>query len=118
LPSDQPARRVADILGAIARIEAYVRDVGGIDAIMRDEYVHRDGVERQLLIIAEAVTKLRGQVEDLEPDIDWNAIRGIGNYIRHNYDGIQDEVIRRVLTSELQPLRKACERLRRAFAGD
>jgi uncharacterized protein with HEPN domain len=117
LPSDQPAKRVADILGAIARIEAYVRDVGGIDAIMRDEYVHRDGVERQLLIIAEAVTKLRGQVESLEPNIDWSAIRGIGNYIRHNYDGVQDEVIGRVLTSELQPLGEACERLRLAIAG-
>ncbi|MDQ2859816.1 MAG: DUF86 domain-containing protein [Pseudomonadota bacterium] len=92
-------------------------DVGGLDALMRDEYLHRDGVERQLLIVAEAVAKLRGQVEALEPGVDWNAIRGMGNFIRHNYDGVEDEIIRRVLTTELQPLAEACRRLERHFLG-
>jgi len=82
---------------------------------MRDEYLHRDAVERQLLILSEAATKLRGQVEDVESGIDWHTVRGIGNFIRHNYDGVQDDVIRRVLTSELQPLAEACNRLQRRF---
>ena len=72
-------------------------------------------MERQLLILSEAATKLRGQVENLEPGIDWHAIRGIGSFIRHNYDGVEDEIIRRVLTSELQPLADACHRLRHSF---
>jgi len=84
---------------------------------MRDQYLHRDAVERQLLIISEAAAKLRGQVEALEPGIDWHAIRGVGNFIRHNYDGVEDEIIRRVLTSELQPLAEACHRLRRGFSS-
>ena len=82
---------------------------------MRDSFVHRDAVERQLLIISEAATKLRGQVEDLTPSIDWNAIRGIGNFIRHDYDDIEDEIIRRVLATELQRLQSACETLERHF---
>lgn len=101
LPSNAPLKRIGDIVTAIARIGAYVDDVGGIDALIRDEYVHRDGVERQLLIVSEAVAKLRGLVEEAEPGIDWHAIRGIGNFIRHNYDGVEDDIIRRVLTSEL-----------------
>jgi len=60
LPSESPARRVADILAAIARIEAYIADVVGFEALMRDKYLHRDGVERQLLIVSEAARKLRG----------------------------------------------------------
>lgn len=115
MPSEYPGKRVSDILNAINRIQSYVADVGGIDALIRDEYLHRDAVERQLLILAEAATKLRGQVEELESGIDWHAIRGIGNFIRHNYDGVQDEVIRRVLTSELQPLAEACRRLLQHF---
>lgn len=95
MPSDSPLRRVGDILTAIIRIRAYVADRGGIDALISDEYLHRDGVERQLLVISEAATKLRGQVEDREPSIDWAAIRGIGNFIRHNYDDVDDEIIRR-----------------------
>ncbi len=117
MPSETPGKRVGDVLNAIARIESYVADVGGLDALMRDEYLHRDGVERQLLIVAEAVAKLRGQVEALEPGVDWNAIRGMGNFIRHNYDGVEDEIIRRVLTTELQPLAEACRRLERHFLG-
>lgn len=115
MPSENPGKRVGDILRAIARIDSYVTDIGGIDALMRDEYVHRDAVERQLLILSEAATKLRGQVDDLEPTMDWHAVRGIGNFIRHNYDGIEDDIIRRVLTAELQPLAEACRRLERHF---
>jgi hypothetical protein len=47
LPSERPVQRIRDILGAIARIRSYIADIGGVDALMRNEYVHRDGVERQ-----------------------------------------------------------------------
>jgi len=115
LPSKDPGKRVADILGAIERINVYVAAIGGVDALMRKDRLHRDAVERQLLILAEAATKLRGQVEELEPGIDWHAIRGIGNFIRHDYDGIETEIISRVLTTELAPLGEACLRLQARF---
>ncbi len=117
MPSKAPGRRVADILSAIARIGAYVEDIGGVEALLRDQYLHRDAVERQLLIIAEAASKLRGQVETVEPTIDWHAIRGMGNFIRHDYDGVEDDIIRRVLTSELEPLAVACRRLQDNFTA-
>lgn len=84
MPSEQPQRRLNDIVRSIQRIQSYVSDIGGVDALMIDGYLHRDGVERQLLIVSEAAAKLRGQVEDFEPGVDWHAIRGIGNFIRHN----------------------------------
>lgn len=115
MPSDDPVRRLRDILRAIARIEAYVDDIGGIDALMRDAFLHRDAVERQLLILSEAAAELRGQVDEVEPSIDWNAIRGIGNFIRHHYDRLENEIIRRVLADELRPLAVGCERLIRHF---
>jgi uncharacterized protein with HEPN domain len=74
-------------------------------------------VERQLLIVAEAAAKLRGQVEDIEPDIDWNAIRGMGNVLRHHYDGVADDVIRRVLTIDLPRLHASSLRLDSHFAN-
>lgn len=116
MPSEQPGRRLRDIRAAIARIRSYVADTGGVDALIRDEYVHRDGVERQLLIVSEAASKLRGQVDTLEPSIDWVAIRAIGNFIRHNYDDVNDDVIRRVLSAELDRLDAACERLLLKFS--
>ena len=115
MPSEQPGRRVGDILSAVIRIRAYVADIGGVDALIMEGYLHRDAVERQLLIVSEAATKLRGQVESLEPSIDWDAIRGIGNFIRHNYDGVDDDIIRGVLSGELEKLATVCERLQEHF---
>ena len=108
---------MSDILAAIARIEDYVADIGGLDALMRDRYVHRDAVERQLLIVSEAARKLRGQVEQAEPDIDWDAIRGMGNVIRHDYDGVDDEIVEGVISTHLRPLAEACRRLQARFGG-
>ncbi len=91
----------------------FVRDIGGADALTADDHLHPDALERQLLIIAEAAAKLRGQVEALEPGTYWNAIRGMGNFIRHDYDGVEDEIIERVLRDALEPLAQACHRLLR-----
>jgi uncharacterized protein with HEPN domain len=107
LPSERPVQRIRDILGAIARIRSYIADIGGVDALMRNEYLHRDGVERQLLIVSEAAAKLRGQVEALEPGINWGGVRGIGNHIWHNYDGVNDDIIRQVLVTDLDGLAAA-----------
>ncbi|MEO1310353.1 MAG: HepT-like ribonuclease domain-containing protein [Pseudomonadota bacterium] len=115
-PSSNPALRVRDILDAVDAIERYATDAGGVDALIGAPSVYRDGIERRLLIISEAATKLTGQVEALEPAIDWRAIRGMGNILRHDYDGVSDEIVRRVLTVELPVLRAACERLASRFA--
>ena len=55
------------------------------------------------------------RLRPLEPSVDWDAIRGIGNIIRHNYDEVEDRVLQHVLTRELEPLDEACRRLVSAF---
>lgn len=115
MPSENPEKRLGDILRAVDKIQSSVADIGGVEALMGDEYLHRDAVERQLLVVSEAATKLRGQVEALEPGIDWHAIQGIGNFIRHDYDGVEDDIIRQVLMTALAPLYEACRRLRSHF---
>ena len=71
-----------------------------------------------MLIISEAATKLRGQVDALETTIDWDAIRGMGNFIRHNYDGIDEDILYAVLDHELASLKAACQRLLIGFAAE
>jgi uncharacterized protein with HEPN domain len=50
--------------------------------------------------------------ERLEPDLPWRSIRGLGNRLRHNYDGVSDEIIRSVLATELEALSDACLRMK------
>lgn len=83
MPSSRPKSRLADILNAISMIEEFVVDAGGLEAAVKRDTLHRDAIERRLLIIAEAAAKLRKQVEADAPEIDGDAVRGIGNLIRH-----------------------------------
>ena len=99
-------------------IETYVSKAGGVDSLLRTEDELHDAVERRLLIISEAAVKLGDRVESVEPSIAWRDIRGLGNALRHNYDGLDDAVLRAILTSLLEPLALACERLKVVLAAD
>ena len=118
LPSLDLTRRLEDILKSITLIEDYVAKAGGADMLLRVEDELHDAVERRLLIISEAAVKLGTRVEIHEPAIPWKDIRGLGNSLRHNYDGVNNEVIKEILDKDLIPLAQACERLKVAFAAD
>ena len=62
-------------------------------------------VERKLLIISEAVRRLGDHATELCPTQDWASIRGIGNFIRHEYEGIDHEVVWNTVQVKLPQLR-------------
>jgi uncharacterized protein with HEPN domain len=39
----------------------------------------------------------------------------MGNFIRHDYDGVEDEIVERVIETALAPLAEACWRLQERF---
>ena len=65
--------------------------------------------ERCLEPIGEAARKPGGTAEELCPAIPWPQLRGIGNSLRHEYDGI--DIVRVWLTIEddLAPFKAAVE---------
>ncbi len=93
-----------DILRSISLIEDYLEKAGGLDLLLRTENELHDAVERRLMIISEAAVNLGELAERLEPDIPWRSVLGLGNSLRHNYDGVSDDVMRAVLTTELAAL--------------
>jgi uncharacterized protein with HEPN domain len=91
VPSNDPVQRFQDILHNIERIERYT---AGIDMrIFREGGVVPDAVERCFERICEAAKKLGSQAEELCPDIRWAGIRGLGNFLRHEYDGVELDVL-------------------------
>lgn len=107
MPSEIPARRLRDIIANIDRVQAHVRDTPQ-DAPFDDKT--RDAVERCLERISEAVKKLGLEIEEREPGIPWRSIRGLGNVLRHQYDDVDDRVIREIVERDLGVLRDACVR--------
>lgn len=118
LPSSDPLKRIRDIIEHIDYARAFIAQAGGVDGVFGKAVMERFAMERALEIVSEAATKLRGQVDDLEPGIPWRDVRDFGNVLRHNYDGMNDAQIRSVIETDLQPLRDACERLEAHFSRD
>lgn len=118
MPSLDPKRRLDDILESIGLIETYVAKAGGVASLLATANEYHDAVERRLLIISEAAVKLGALAERAQPETPWRNIRGLGNALRHDYDGVRDDIIALVLTVELPKLAAACHALKAQLSID
>ncbi len=64
-------------------------------------------VERKLQVVSEAATRLGEEAEKLFPGLPWRNIRGIGNWLRHQYDHIELPMIWKTVRDDLPPLKVA-----------
>ena len=73
----------------------------------RDDPKTVAAVERKLQIISEAAIRLGSVAEDRCPGLPWRDIRGMGNWLRHQYERIDLSVIWKTVQSDLPPLKAA-----------
>ena len=57
-------------------------------------------VERKLQLISEAATRLGDQAEALCPGLPWHN-RGLGNWLRHQYDRVDTQTVSNTVTDDL-----------------
>jgi uncharacterized protein with HEPN domain len=62
-------------------------------------------IERALQIISEAVKALPDDLLDRYPTPDWDRIRSLGNFLRHEYHHIDLEQLWLIATEKLRELR-------------
>lgn len=90
------------MLDEIERLEELSR---GIDfEAFRNSWLMRRAVERSVAIISEASRLIPLDLKELHPGIDWRAIAGIGNILRHDYASVSLDVIWTTLRRDLSPL--------------
>jgi uncharacterized protein with HEPN domain len=107
---------LVDILDNISRIEGYI--VGLERDALANDGLRRDAVERCLERICEAGIRLGDRASALMPKQPWQAIRGLGNRLRHAYDRIDFAVIWALLTDRLPELKTdAAAALQRMRSG-
>lgn len=96
MPTDRKALRLQDIIENIDRIEGYV---AGMDFTMfAADQRTIDAVERCLLRLSEAVIKIGAErMGEISPTLPVDAVRGLGNMLRHDYDRIDLAIIWRTL---------------------
>jgi uncharacterized protein with HEPN domain len=105
LPFRDPPLLLQDILDAIADIHRFTE--GMALETFRTDAKTVAAVERKLLLISEAARRLGDQAETLCPGPPWRDIRGIGNWLRHQYDFVDLETVWRTVTDDLPPLQEA-----------
>jgi uncharacterized protein with HEPN domain len=106
LPSEKPLQRLQDILDNADRIERFTAGLD-FEAFQANEQAVFASLHA-LLILSEAARKLGDQADTLVPGQPWAGIRSIGNVLRHEYDGVDPELVWRVIRSgDLAALKRA-----------
>ena len=103
---------VHDILEAIERVEEITR--GKSLADFQASWQMRWLVQRAIEIISEASRAIPDELTVTQPDIPWRKVRGIGNVLRHDYEGLSDRVIWNVVLDELPRLKEAIRAIAKA----
>jgi uncharacterized protein with HEPN domain len=105
LPFNDPERLFKDILESIEQIDQFIACMD-LAAYQQDEKT-KAAVERKIQILTEAITRLEQTGgRDTHPEIDWSAYRGMGNFIRHSYHRVSDEIVWNTLKEDLPVLRQ------------
>lgn len=108
MPSKDPKSYLREIRESIGLIQEFISSMD-FDAYRGDSRTQA-AVERKLLIISEAAVRLGDDAEALCPGIPWRDIRGIGNWLRHQYDRVNPESVWITVTEDLPPLKAAVEK--------
>ena len=108
MPFSEASLSLTDILDAIVAIEQFTQDMD-LDSFRQDPKTIA-AVERKLQVISETAVRPGERAEALCPGLPWRDIRGIGNWLRHQYDRVDMETIWNTLTRDLPPLKAAVNR--------
>jgi len=105
LPFRDTNRSLQDIAEAVSLIEQFTARMD-FEAFREDPKTVA-AVERKLLVISEAAIRLGGEAEARCPGLAWRDIRGIGNWLRHQYESIELPVVWKTVRDDLPPLKAA-----------
>lgn len=96
-----------DILEAIDRVDQVTH--GKTLDEFEQSWQRRWLVQRAIEIISEASRAIPIDLTDTRPEIPWPRVRGIGNVLRHEYQGLADPIIWKIVLDELPRLKVAVQ---------
>jgi uncharacterized protein with HEPN domain len=116
MASRNPLIRLGHIRAEIHSITTRLIGVDG-QTFVHDYLLLRAG-ERALLIISEAAKSLPRQLIARYPEVDWRAVCGLGDVLRHDYNKVDPEVIWEILIGKLPELAPVIERMIRDISSE
>jgi len=108
LPFKDPERHLRDILESIGQIDEFIGNMN-FSTYQSDEKT-KAAVERKMQILTEALIRLEMGGPEAYPDIDWKGYRGMGNFLRHSYDRVSDEIVWNTVKDDIPLLKSIVEK--------
>jgi uncharacterized protein with HEPN domain len=105
MPSQNPGRRLRDILDHIALVRSWIQDMS-LDQFAKYTRT-RYAVQMALMIMGEAAEALPPAIHRRHPDVHWRGLADIGNTFRHQYWADEHHITWAGLHNELAPLERA-----------
>ena len=90
--------RLKHILSAIERVRRYTQGKTYEDLVADDMMYY--AVVKNIEIIGEAANMVTSDFQDAHPDTPWKKIKGMRNYIIHEYFQVDDIVVWEVATKD------------------
>lgn len=88
-----------DMLESIQKIFKYTKGMSYDEFLEDDKTI--DAVVRNFEIIGEAANKIEEDFKTLNPELEWNKLRGFRNRIVHEYFGIDIEIVWTIIQEDL-----------------
>ena len=100
--------RLEHILAAIDRVARYTKDKT-FDDLLADDMMYY-AVVKNIEMMGEAANMLTSEFQESHPETPWKMVKGMRNYIVHEYFQIDNAVAWDVVTNELSTLREQISR--------
>jgi len=101
--SKRPHLRLLHIRDEIDGMASALQNVTFVD--YQESYTLRRAAERAIQIVSEAAKSLPSEMLARHSEAPWNAIIGIGNILRHEYQRVDDRRLCEIVTVHLPELR-------------
>lgn len=109
MPFRDPQARLRDISENIEFIQDFVLGMRLNDFM--DDHKAQAAVERKLLLLSHAAAKLGEDAERFCPGIPWAGIRGISNWLQHQYERTNAQTVWNTINDDLPRLKAAVEKV-------
>ena len=107
--------RITDILTATSTVESYVKGMSYEDFIADRKTV--DAVIRNLIIIGEAASHVPEEIFLNHPEVPWNDMRAMRNFVVHESFGVSDKILWDTVQTNLPSLIPALSKIEEKYGS-
>jgi uncharacterized protein with HEPN domain len=97
--------RLGHIRDCIVKVEYLSKKLHNYDNFER-EWIEQDAIIRNLEIVGEASVNVSAGLKAQYPNVDWKEMRGMRNFVTHQYFGVSLTIIWDIVVNDIPMLKK------------